>query len=121
MDTDTSLFSPPPSDLEQQSPPSVPVLEVPSPRRRRGIFSTPLYTAKDYFDRASPTNVLKCLELDQLSLQRPLLYREQYLNNGLATTGHMHTTDIRGHHGCVNAISFSNLGEEFLATGVAPL
>ena len=71
-----------------------------------------------YPSQKAPTNLLKCLELDQANVGHPLLHRQQYVTDGLATTSCMHTTDIMGHHGCVNAVSFSNLGEEFLVTGV---
>ena len=75
------------------------------------------YNVLEHLGRSAPSNVVKCLELDRLCQRRPLLYREQYLANGLASVSCMHVTDIVGHHGCVNAVSFSNDREEHLVTG----
>ena len=69
------------------------------------------------YARSAPTNLLTCLQQDQACVGCPLLYRTQYVANGVNTASYMHTTDIIGHHGCVNAVSFSNLGEDFLVTG----
>jgi len=69
------------------------------------------------YARSAPTNLLTCLQRDQACVECPLLYRAQYVANGVNTASYMHTTDIIGHHGCVNAVSFSNLGEDFLVTG----
>lgn len=69
------------------------------------------------YARSAPTNLLTCLQQDQACVGYPLLYRNQYVANGVNTASYMHTTDIIGHHGCVNAVSFSNLGEDFLVTG----
>ena len=83
-----------------------------------GARTTEQLHSMAYPSQKAPTNLLKCLELDQAYVGHPLLHRQQYVTDGLATTSCMHTTDIMGHHGCVNAVSFSNLGEEFLVTGV---
>ena len=83
-----------------------------------GARTTEQLHSMAYPSQKAPTNLLKCLELDQANVGHPLLHRQQYVTDGLATTSCMHTTDIMGHHGCVNAVSFSNLGEEFLVTGM---
>ena len=65
-------------------------------------------------------HILKCLEFDQIQGRKrgPTFHREQYLNNGLLTAKSLYSTDVVGHHGCVNALAFSKLGEEFLVTGM---
>ena len=93
-------------------------LSLPHAGATTGATATEQLHSMAYPRQKAPTNLLKCLELDQTYLGHPLLRRQQYVTNGLATTDCMHTTDIMGHHGCVNAVAFSNLGEEFLVTGV---
>ena len=93
-------------------------LSLPHAGATTGATATEQLHSMAYPRQKAPTNLLKCLELDQTYLGHPLLHRQQYVTNGLATTDCMHTTDIMGHHGCVNAVAFSNLGEEFLVTGV---
>lgn len=65
-----------------------------------------------------PKNILKCLEADRCDPSRSAqLYRQLYLSDGLAKADHMYTTDVKGHHGCVNTLALSNQGEEFLVSG----
>ena len=67
-----------------------------------------------------PKNSLKCLEADRCdpNSRSAQLYRQLYFSDGLAKADHMYTTDIKGHHGCVNTLGLSNLGEEFLVSGI---
>ena len=67
-----------------------------------------------------PKNILKCLEADRCdpNSRSAQLYRQLYLSDGLAKADHMYTTDVKGHHGCVNTLGLSNLGEEFLVSGI---
>ena len=66
-----------------------------------------------------PKNILKCLEADRRDPSRSAqLYRQLYLSDGLAKADHMYTTDVKGHHGCVNTLALSNQGEEFLVSGM---
>ena len=66
-----------------------------------------------------PKNILKCLEADRCDPGRSAqLYRQLYLSDGLAKADHMYTTDVKGHHGCVNTLALSNQGEEFLVSGI---
>ncbi len=45
-------------------------------------------------------------------------FREKYLNKALDECKSMYSCDIRGHHGCVNALAFSKGQEQFLASGM---
>lgn len=65
-----------------------------------------------------PRNVLKCLEVDRSGHSGSgQLYRQLYLCDGLCKADQMYTTDVIGHHGCVNTLSFSNQDEQFLVSG----
>ena len=44
-------------------------------------------------------------------------FKEAYLNRRLSSCDSMYSCDIRGHHGCVNALAFSKSQEQFLASG----
>lgn len=66
-----------------------------------------------------PRNVLKCLEADRSGLNKSgLLSRELYLSDGLEKADRMYTADVFGHHSCVNTVALSNLGQEFVVSGV---
>ena len=63
-------------------------------------------------------NILQCLEKDRLcSWKRPAEFRQRYLDQKLATTDHMYSVNISGHCGCVNALAFSNVSQQYLVTG----
>ena len=68
--------------------------------------------------RDRPRNVIKCLDADRSGQNGSgPLSRQLYLSDGLAKADRMYTTDIFGHHNCINTIALSNLGEEFLVSG----
>ncbi len=60
-------------------------------------------------------NILDSLRLDQNFCGRR--YKERYIDQHMATCDRMYSTSIYGHHGCVNALAFSQDGEKLLATG----
>ncbi|KAL5464109.1 hypothetical protein EMCRGX_G033075 [Ephydatia muelleri] len=62
-------------------------------------------------------NILNCLERDQWDLLHPSRLTKKFIDGGLSTAQCMHSRDIRGHHGCVNAVEFSNNDEDLLMTG----
>lgn len=63
--------------------------------------------------------ILEALSLDRAgSSSRPHQYKESYLKEHLKGCNSMYTTDILGHHGCVNALAFSKGEEQFLGTGM---
>lgn len=66
---------------------------------------------------ARGTSLASHLEADRLCARRPLFHRQHYLARALDSAEGMYSTDIRGHTGCINAVTFSNLGEHFLASG----
>lgn len=69
-----------------------------------------------------PRNLLGVLLKDQAcvsSAQRS--FRESYLNRRLSCCDCMYSCDVRGHHGCVNALAFSKGQEQFLASGMCVL
>ncbi len=64
------------------------------------------------------TGIIRSLNLDQAGISsRPLQHRRSYLSQHLGTCNRMYSTDLVGHHGCVNAMAISRGGEEFLGTG----
>lgn len=64
-----------------------------------------------------PRSLLSCLELDRAAAGCPLVHRQRHVAQGLEVSSSLNTADIKAHTGCVNAVTFSNLGEEYLATG----
>lgn len=67
-----------------------------------------------------PTNIVQCLQLDHVTSRRqPKLYREHYVNNGLTSAKYLYSQNVIGHTGCINAVNFSNTGEELLVSGMA--
>ena len=77
-----------------------------------------LYALQHSQNRSFPTNVLQCLELDRVTPRtRPDHYKQQYVSKGLAKTNQLYSQNVVGHSGCVNAINFSNQGEQLLVTG----
>ena len=64
-------------------------------------------------------NVLQALLKDQTCANSAagFSFRETYLSNALASSGSMYSIDIRGHHGCVNALAFSKGQEQYLSSG----
>jgi len=64
-------------------------------------------------------NLLQALLKDQTFSNTAASYsfREKYLSNALSSTDFMYASDIRGHHGCVNALAFSKGQEQFLSSG----
>ena len=84
------------------------------------LLNTTIYGINTMSIRDSrPKNILKCLEADRRDSSRSAqLYRQLYLSDGLAKADHMYTTDVKGHHGCVNTLALSNQGEEFLVSGI---
>ena len=66
-----------------------------------------------------PTNIVQCLQLDHVTSRRqPTLYREHYVNNGLTSAKYLYSQNVTGHTGCINAVNFSNAGEELLVSGM---
>lgn len=67
-----------------------------------------------------PKGIIQALGFDQarVNSSMPLLHRKSYLDQHLQSCGRMYSTDISGHHGCVNALAFSK-GEQYLGTGVS--
>ena len=66
-----------------------------------------------------PRGIVQALSLDSLhNSTRPLFFRQSYLNSCLTGCDRMYSTNIVGHHGCVNALAFSKGDERFLATGM---
>ena len=77
-----------------------------------------LYALRHSQNRSFPTNLLQCLELDRVTPRaRPDHYRQQYVSEGLTKTNQLYSQNVVGHSGCVNAINFSNQGEDLLVTG----
>ena len=69
-----------------------------------------------------PTNIVQCLQLDHVTSRRQSkLYREHYVNNGLTSAKYLYSQNVIGHTGCINAVNFSNTGEELLVSGMAML
>lgn len=65
-----------------------------------------------------PRGIIQALSLDRAGISsRPHHYRETYLKEHLGGCDSMYSTDIVGHHGCVNALAFSKGEEQFLGTG----
>ena len=86
------------------------------PRDREHISR--LYGSERAQNGSFPTNIVQCLQLDHVgSRSRPKHFRQQYVNGGLARAKYLYSQDVLGHTGCVNAINFSNLGEDLLITG----
>ena len=78
-----------------------------------------LYTSDRVQSRSFPTNVVQCLQLDHVTgRQQPKRYRQHYVNSGLARARCLYSQNGFGHNGCVNAVNFSNGGEELLVSGV---
>ena len=66
----------------------------------------------------SRNNIVASLNFDRTNcVGRPQRRRETYMNEYLASCDSMYSTNIRGHHGCVNALGFSRGGDQYLATG----
>ena len=77
-----------------------------------------LYFSDGLPSSSLPTNILQCLELDRVAgRSRPAQSRRHHVGNGLATTNCLYTQNVVGHTACVNALSFSHLGEDLLVTG----
>ena len=75
-------------------------------------------TAKNTGTR--PKGIIQALGLDRARVNNsslPFLHRKSYLDQQLQSCDRMYSTDISGHHGCVNALAFSK-GEHFLGTGM---
>lgn len=88
-----------------------------SPRNVKGLNAT-IFGMNRLSIRDGPRNVIKCLDADRLGQNGSgPLSRQLYLNEGLATADRMYTTDMIGHHSCVNTIALSNRGEQFLVSG----
>ena len=88
-----------------------------SPLNVKGLNAT-IFGMNRLSIRDGPRNVIKCLDADRSGQNGSgPLSRQLYLNERLAKTDRMYTTDIIGHHSCVNTIALSNLGEQFLVSG----
>lgn len=69
--------------------------------------------------QTKPLGVLQALGLDRAGGSScPHHYRKSYLKDRLSGCDGMYSSDIVGHHGCVNALAFSKGDEQFLGTGV---
>ena len=63
-------------------------------------------------------NMIQAMTMDQVCVTSRLhRYKKAYLDYRLGSCDRLYSTDILGHHGCVNALAFSKGQEEFLATG----
>lgn len=68
--------------------------------------------------QSMPGGIVQALNLDRsCSTSRPHQFKQSYLSQHLNDCNRMYSTDLIGHHGCVNALAFSKGGEQFLATG----
>lgn len=66
-----------------------------------------------------PMGILQALGMDQSRVNsRGHLYRKSFISQKLHTCDRVYSTDILGHHGCVNALAFSKGDERFLSTGI---
>ena len=67
-----------------------------------------------------PLGVLQALSLDRAgSSSNPNYYRNYFLKQQLSSCNAMYSSDVLGHHGCVNALAFSSGEEQFLGTGMS--
>ena len=74
-----------------------------------------LYSSDRAQSSSFPTNIVQCLQLDHVISKHR--YRQYYVNNGLARAKYLYSQNVFGHTGCVNAVNFSNSGEELLVSG----
>lgn len=100
---------------ERSGTPSL--LALSGARAEGGARRAGLSSSERLLGGACGTGLASHLEADRFCARRPLFHRHHFLARALDSAKGMYSTDIRGHTGCINAVTFSNLGEHFLASG----
>ena len=70
-----------------------------------------------FFCRLRGSHLVECLREDIMA-REPWSFKHKYLFERFSVADCLYSTDLKGHFSCVNALCFSHLGHEYLASGM---